>query len=144
VWKWYILSLISLNGSNDYIYAFNATDITVTCTDIIADDKYVVARQDNHYIDSIHDYDNALCIAIDYYVFNLNYDAGLSYDYDFNSSLMSTTIDSLSNNVHSLEPSTTPVVGNLPPSSAPILEPSFDLTSFPSSIPSSIPSTEPS
>jgi hypothetical protein len=88
-----------LNSGNNYIYA-----ITATYTDIIADNNNVVTRQDNHHIDSTHDYNNALCIAIDYYGFNLNYDNKLSYDYDFNSRLMSTKRDSLSTTVPSLEP----------------------------------------
>jgi hypothetical protein len=60
------------------------------------------------------------------------------------STVPSLKLSLISSPVPILKTSTAPVDGNLPPSSVPILEPSFDSTSVPSSIPSSIPGMEPS
>jgi hypothetical protein len=66
IWRWCILSLISLNGSNVFSYCYG----------------YISSRHDNYYTDSIHDYYTALYIVTIYHNdFNLNYD----YDYDYDS-----------------------------------------------------------
>jgi hypothetical protein len=71
IWRWCILSLISLNGSNNFNYC----------------DGYISSRHDNYYIDSIHDYDNSLYIFTIYYNdINLNYDYNYDSDNDYISS----------------------------------------------------------